>query len=295
MTIDMQGIQKSAIPGMKILLMGPPGSGKTQSVESWIRKQGVITGQPTIKGETSGIEVMCIFTEPSYDVLGGIPCEQGLHWAYLPPSSDSWEETYKTLDMVHRMDQKSLANAAFSRKDYDHPLRLAKLMNNYRCDRCSKEFGPVNSWGTNRVLHLDSLSGLNQIMMQFVVGANPMKSPGDYGIAMDQEEKILSKLCFETFCHFVLTAHLDRETDQATGKASVYPAALGNKLAPKLGRYFTDVILCAQQAGQFTWSTAAAGADLKARNLPLQDKLTPGVGQMLERWKQRGGLITDKL
>jgi hypothetical protein len=89
----------------------------------------------------------------------------------------------------------------------------------------------------------------------------------------------------------MLLAHAERETDEVSGGSKIMAATLGKKLAPRLPRFFSDVVLADRQGAKFTWSTAAIGADLKARNLPIADGLPPDFGPIITNWKKQGGII----
>ena len=68
-------------------------------------------------------------------------------------------------------------------------------------------------------------------------------------------------------------------------------SSLGRKLPPKIPPKFDDVIYCIREGTSFRWSTAAVGVDLKARNLPISDKLPPSFVQIINAWKAKGGEI----
>jgi hypothetical protein len=127
--------------------------------------------------------------------------------------------------------------------------------------------------------------------MNLVVGSKPVKSQADWGVAQDNLERLIQKLCIDTQCHFILIAHAEREVDEVAGGSKIMAATLGKKLAPRLPRFFSDVVLADRQGTKFTWSTAVAGADLKARNLPVADGLAPSFSQIIASWKSRGGVI----
>jgi len=69
-------------------------------------------------------------------------------------------------------------------------------------------------------------------------------------------------------------------------------STLGRKLAPKLPRFFSDVVYADKTGSKFTWSTMALGADLKARNLPTADGLAPDFGPIIAKWKTQGGTVS---
>ncbi len=79
------------------------------------------------------------------------------------------------------------------------------------------------------------------------------------------------------------------------GGVKIYPSTLGRKLAPILGRYFTDVFLAKRNGMKYVWDTADTQADLKGRNLPISGDITPGYVQVANAWKKRGGVITPDM
>lgn len=178
-----------------------------------------------------------------------------------------------------------------NKRSYGQFIELLRTLNNFKCDRDGKEYGDVCKWTTSRALVLDSLSGVNIMAMNLVVGSKPVKHMGDWGVAMDNLERLIQKLCTSTNCHFVLIAHAERETDEVMGGSKIMAATLGRKLAPRLPRFFSDVVLADKQGAKFTWSTAAVGADLKARNLPIADGLPPDFAPIIASWKKQGGTI----
>jgi hypothetical protein len=130
--------------------------------------------------------------------------------------------------------------------------------------------------------------------MSLVVGNKPVKSQADWGIAQDQIEKLLRQLTDGCRCHVVLLAHVEREVDQVFGGVKVTVSTLGRALAPKIPPMFSDVILSVREGTKFSWSTANAQADLKARNLPIADGLPPSFKPIIDKWISRGGSLTPK-
>jgi hypothetical protein len=128
--------------------------------------------------------------------------------------------------------------------------------------------------------------------MSLVVGGKPVKSQSDWGIAMDQVEKLVRQLTDGCKCHVVMTAHVEREVDQVLGGVKLTVATLGVKLAPKIPPMFSDVILTSREGDKFYWSTANSMADLKARNLPLKDHIPPDFKPIITKWLSRGGALT---
>jgi hypothetical protein len=267
-----------SIPGTNTLLAGESGSGKTYALRTLL---------------DAGIETFILFTEPGMRTLSDVSCEQGLHWHYIPPAkpdfsdmADSARKINQALDLESLTKQKN-----WNKTKYQQFIEVVTQMNNFTCNRCGKEYGSVDAWSTDRCLVVDSLSGLNIMAMDLAAGSKPVKSPADWGTAMDNLERFINRLCTGTQCHFVLTAHLEREKDEITGGVQLMASTLGQKLAPKIPRYFDDVVQTKREKDQFHWTTAATNVALKARNLPISDKLEPSFVQIIEAWTEAGGII----
>lgn len=261
---------KSALPGVKEMLLGPVGVGKTAAIATWVE---------------AGIKPYCVFTEPSFEVLGD--AKHGnilskMDFDYLPPAATDFSDMLESARLINTLTMKGLSNLDDIKKaKYQEFMKLLSLLNDRQVDK----------WGTGRVVVLDSLSGLNIMAMNLVVGSKPVKSMADWGIAMDNLERIVQKLTTGLHCHFMMTAHAEIEKDEVTGQTYVMAGTLGRKLAPKIPRYFSDVIYVKRVGTNFSWSTVEMGADLKARNLPYAADLKPSFVPVINEWKKRGGII----
>ncbi len=98
-------------------------------------------------------------------------------------------------------------------------------------------------------------------------------------------------LCDNCKCHFVLIAHVERETDAVLGGVKIMVSALGSKLAPKIPPMFSDVILTVREGSKWMWDTGSALADVKTRNLVVGQGLPADFRPIIEKWKSRGGSI----
>lgn len=262
----------TTIPGPKILLVGSTGSGKTHSVRTLL---------------DAGLEVFCVFTEPGMEVLSDTDPAR-LHWHYIPPASTPWDQMIDSARKINTMALDSLAKLTdINKRAHTEFLDLLTTLSNFKDDRSGKEFGAVDSWGPDRALVIDSLSGLNIMAMNLVTGTKPVKSMSDWGIAMDNLERLITKLTVDVSCTVVLTAHLERETDEVTGGVNLMASTLGKKLAPRLPRFFSDVIHAKREGEKFSWSTASFNVDLKARNVPISDNIPPSFAPLLKAWKDR--------
>ena len=270
----------SSLPGSKLLLVGDAGTGKTTSIASWL---------------AAGITPFCIFTEPSFEVLGDQKWDNALskmHWVYLPPASSPWTDLIDSAKKINTMSFKQLCQLDdINKRSYHQFIDFLIINNNFKCSHCGKEFGDVSKWGTDRALVWDSLSGLSYMAMRMMVGTKPVKDQGDWGVAMDNLENVLMKVTTDTRAWFQLISHMEPEKDEVSGAILQMPSTLGRKLAPKLAKMFSDVVVARRVADKFMWSTVEPNAVQKARNLDYKGDLPPTVVPIVESWKRRGGLI----
>lgn len=265
-----------SIPGSKTLLVGATGAGKTHSIRTLVE---------------AGITPFVLFTEPGMRTVSDIGCDK-LHWKYIPPANPDWSDMLDNAQKINQLSFKALTQMGdMNKQKYGQFLEVITSMNDFVCDRCGKHFGDVATWGTDRAIVIDSLSGLNIMAMDMVVGAKPVKAMGDWGVAMDNLERFVTKMTVGTNCHFVMTSHLEREHDEVTGAVHLMASTLGKKLAPKIPRFFDDVVLCKNAEGKFSWATAGINVDLKWRNLTGSKELPPSFKPLIESWKKAGGII----
>ena len=265
-----------SISGSKTLLVGATGSGKTHVIRTLIE---------------AGITPFVLYTEPGMRTLADLP-DDAYHYHYIAPSTPTWNDLYDNAKKINTMSFKALTQLGdMDKKKYGQFLEVITTMNDFVCDRTGEHFGDVSLWNTDRAIVIDSLSGLNIMAMDMVVGAKPVKAMGDWGVAMDNLERFINAMTNNTQCHFVMTAHLEREHDEVTGAVHLMASTLGKKLAPKIPRFFDDVVLCQQKDGVFSWATLGLNVDLKWRNLKPGRELPPSFVPLIESWKSAGGII----
>ena len=264
------------VPGPKSLLLGAGGSGKSHSLRTVL--------------EVPGTEVAAIFTEPSgLETLEDTDPAR-FHWVYVPPAAPDWAMLQNAARTINTMSFKSLTEMGdIDKRKFGQWMDFVAACGNFKCQRCGKELGPIDKMPINIVPAMDSLSGMNEMAMNLVTGLKPVKNPGDWGVAMSNLEKFITTLTTAVPGMVIMTGHLERETDEISGGVTLMASTLGRKLAPKISRYFSDVIMTRRDGLKFEWSTGAFNVDLKARNLPIHDHLAPSFKPIIEKWYGRLG------
>lgn len=286
-------LELSQLPGVNVLIEGPTGTGKTASLA-------------TIALMDPKLELFCMFTESGLESLIGrftdapphglgmkdIPAN--VHWNVLERPPGGFDVLVKGAELVNMYSQEALYKMNDNdRMKHNQFVTMLRTLTNFKDQRTGKEFGAVDSWGPNRCFALDSLTGINPIAMSLVIGNKPLRSQTDWGIAQDQIEKQLRGLTDGCKCHFVMTAHVEREPDPAFGGVKITVSTLGKALAPKIPIMFSDVILSVREIAKFSWSTANSQCDLKSRNLGIADGMEQDFRNIFKKWLSRGGAFTE--
>lgn len=267
--------------GFKVLLMGGSGTGKTYATASLARL---------------GLSVRCIWMEDCFTSLArfygdkGEPIPDNIHWINVPLVQTSFSEMIAMAKSINMLSFQGLANVTdANRQKRDEFIKVLGHLADYTCERTGKNFGPVDAWGTDAVLVFESFTALSSASMALVVGAKPLRSQGEWGVAMDNLETFVNKITgLKT--HVVLTGHIERETDENFGGTKMMVSTLGKKLAPKIPRYFSDVINARRERDKFTWATDTNEMDLKCRHLPIAAGQTPTFELLYSKWKEMADL-----
>lgn len=276
-------ITQSALAGVNVLLMGPAGTGKTHSIGTLVE---------------SGVEVFYMGLEPGLESLLGYFTDRGkpvpanLHWHTIAAPKAKFTDLLSQAKKVNTMALDSLAKMADpDRRKYNTFELILESLNDFKDDRTSKNYGSTDEWGPGRALVMDGMAGLARAAMGLVVGGKPVKNQSDWGIAQQQVSTLIHMITNQLRCHFVLLAHVERETDQVLGGVKITLSSLGKALGPQIVPMFSDVILTAREGDKFTWDTGSALADVKTRNLPIRTGLPADFGQIIKKWQSRGGVL----
>lgn len=278
----------SSIQPPSVLLQGASGAGKTRSIATLIK---------------AGVEVFHIGTEPGYteSAIDGIrelkTDINKYHYATALPATEGWTALDEMTEKIGTMTFEGLSKIQGVGKDKTRKpaMDLLLQLKDFKDERLNgQSFGSFVNWGPDRALVLDSLSGLSTIAWYLTVGHKPTGAPGEWNIAMNWIEAVLMKINSDRRCWFILTAHVEKEVDEISGVNRIMTSTLGRKLAPKIPRFFSEVVYAKRTTDEpkFRWSTIDAAADLKNRGLPVGDKLAPDFGPLVTAYQARLKLAT---
>lgn len=266
-----------ALPGPKVLLMGDSGTGKTHAIQTLI---------------PSGITPMVMFLEQGMETIGPIFDGKKAHYRFIKAHNANWGQLKEIAKAINQMSLKTLSDMQDNnRSKYVGFMEVISACNQFKCDCCNIDHGDVSTWGPDKALCIDGLSGLSDMAMALGIGMKPVRSLPDWGIAQNTIKMLLGPLCSDTRCTLVMIAHVDREKDELTGGTTLMVKTLGAKLAPDIPKMFSDVIMAERSGAKFTWSTATSNSVTKTRNLEIRAGLDPSFVPLIEGWKRKGGKL----
>lgn len=171
------------------------------------------------------------------------------------------------------------------------------LLNRWIDRETRQDFGPVTSWGSDRVLVVDSLTFMGTAALDFVLAQNgrgmgQQPFEGDWGEAMKMLEQVLQILfSTEVKCHVVINTHVDYQQAVGDIMARGLPMALGKKLAPKVGRFFNFIIITKSRGDKRVLLTKSEGlieAKCPLLDAPRELPIESGLAQLFKLWIERG-------
>lgn len=267
----------AALRGPSILLLGPPGGGKSTSLATLIE---------------AGLTLYCIVTEPNgLEALVDQMARKGLspdklRYRVIEPAREGFDALGDMAQQVTQMGYDGLSKMQPTERSKAQFLQVIAACRNFRDDRTGQEYGNISALGPDSAFALDSLSGLNLMAMDLAIGNKVTAHQGEWGVAMNMLDKLLLTLTSNLKCTFVLTGHVEPERDEITGSVKLMAATLGRKLAPKIPRFFSEVVL-AYHTDRYYWSTTNPNIDLKHRSLPSHAQLAPTFSPIITAYRER--------
>lgn len=218
---------------VKALIIGDSGSGKTGAIPAIINEGQV--DRIGILDFDNGLDIMLQFLKPElrsqvfFEILTD-KMKANPEGTPFPSNPQAFSKAMKLLDR-------------FKGPDYD--------------------LGPVSSWGPRDLLLIDSMTMMGRAAIHYQKKINNKLMERDwefYGGAMEMQEGLLELLYSDSIkCNVIVTAHITLITPKKrievqakdgrtqvqtvdTGDATAFPSALGNKLPPRVGRFFNAVL-----------------------------------------------------
>jgi len=262
-----------------VLDLGGVGSGKSYALATLAK---------------AGLEVFVIVTEPNglESILDAFEKEkqpiEKLHWATITPARAKYDDLLAQAKLVSAADQKFLSDQKpTGNRGKSKWIDFITCCANFVDERTGKSFGSIDSLGPDCAVVFDSLSGINIMAMDLVIGDKVSANPGEWGIAMKTVEKFIYTTTSSLKATLVITAHMEKELNELTGANQIMVSTLGKKLAPTIPRFFSEVIMSYREGDKFFWSTSAMNVDLKNRALPVSPKIDPDYGPIIRRYRER--------
>lgn len=271
--------RKGKLPGLKILLEGEPGTGKTYAIRSAF---------------AAGLNVRVIFNEQSQTTLADLPFagEKTVQWHYIQPPAVNWNALNEVFLKVNTLSNASLQSDAIGQREQRQFMEVVTSCNDFVSDRDGKSYGDISTWGTDTLFVIDGLSSLTTSAIRLSVGYKPILTQPDWGVVQNTLRLLLQPLTENLFCHFLLIAHIDREIDEVRGGTRKVPATAGRKLAPRIPEMFGEAIMAYRKDAKFLWRTFGDDdAMIKGRVLGLINDQPADFRILLEAWKKAGGVI----
>lgn len=258
--------------GARVMTIAPVGTGKTHSIRTLAEQ---------------GVECFVLATEPGIESVLGDTDPNLIHWNYLPPVPLNFDSLFLMASQINTMDFEALTKLKAPKNEFRQMLDFVNLMRDFKCQRTGKSYGPINHFDHNKAFVVDTLSGLTLMATNSFVGTRPALGPSDYGVIQKLIESTINSLCMSLRCWFILNSHAEKETNELTGATDIMASTIGRKLAPKLGRYFDEVLYFKRDGEKFVWSNQERGVDLKKRMLPGSPALDPSFKQLVHAWRQK--------
>ena len=280
-------VDAALLAGPKVILMGLSGTGKTHSL-----------GTLAEWAEAEKMELGILFTENSLETFLGYFRDKGreppacVYWHQQFTRAVSLDSMIDAVDKVGKMSYEMVTKLQDpNRSGANNPfMGIMQSCKEFKDDRTGKSLGNVGEWPLTRIFAIDSLTEVANASMKTVIGNKPTAAPPDYGVAQNNLLNFLRFWTQSTKSPFVLTSHVDRNTDEITQSTKLMIKSIGKALYTDIPPLFSEVIYAVREGNKFTWDTAAYGVDCKTRSLGYKSGIDPHFRGIFDVWKKRVGL-----
>lgn len=276
--------------GPKILLEGDSGSGKTYAI-------GTIVDWAA----RNNVSVRCLFTENGLETLlgywkdpspgsGRAPSEppKNLAWHVVRTPALGLAALTDAATKVGLMSYEALTKMTDPARATNNPYeKILKALADFPDDRTGTKLGNIGTWKADTILVIDSLSELANACMKMVIGNKPTAAPPDFGVGQNNLMNLLRYFTQGFEPTVVITAHMQRQTNEITGGISLMVKAIGKAMGDDIPQLFSEVLYARREGMEWVWDTAAVGVTTKTRYLPISSKIKPDLGVIMDKWKKR--------
>lgn len=282
------------LTGPKILLEGDSGAGKTYAL-------GTIVDW----AEANGYKVRVLFTENGLETLLGYwrdpplgtngqpiraprPIPDCLAWYVFKDQPFDIKTLKAAANKVGILSYEALTKSIDpDRAAHNSYEKLLGVMADFVDDRTGEKLGNIGEWDNKVIFAIDSLTELAIICMKMVIGNKPTAAPPDFGVGQNNLINLLRYLTQGFDPTVVITAHLQRQTNELTGGVSLMVKAIGKALGDDIPQLFSEVLYAKREGSEWFWDTAAIGVTTKTRYLPISAKIQPNLGRVMDGWVKR--------
>lgn len=168
------------------------------------------------------------------------------------------------VDIVQISDTMKNINGLLVPAKADGWPKFTKLLTSW--DDGESKLGPVQSWGPQDILVIDSLTGLSKLALHFHLSLNGAlgkvrtqnEARRDIGATQNYIKDLLDLLYDDAIkCNVIMISHITAVTE-AGGSPVVedgdyknipigYPSAIGRSLSPQIGRWFNNCLVAHKQ------------------------------------------------
>lgn len=279
------------LAGPKILLEGAGGSGKTYSLGTlvdWAARQSPPIPVRVLFSE-NGLETLLGFWKdksPRYPQ--GRPVPSNLAWHVIRTPTQNLASLITAATSVGQLSYEGLTKQVDPMRGTNNPWeKLLKALSNFPDDRTGEKLGNIGDWPARSILVNDSLTESAQACVRMVVGNKPTMSLPEYGVAQNNLMGWLRYMTQAFQGTFVLTAHVQRQTNEITGTTQLMTKAIGKAMSDDIPPLFSEVIYTLREGSKWYWDTAASNVDTKTRYLPISAKIEPDFAQIMDKWVER--------
>jgi hypothetical protein len=272
----------TTLEGPKVLLIGPAGTGKSRALATLIEW-----------AEVHKRRVMGLYTENSLETVlryfsqKGKPLPDNFYYHVARDKATPFKDLLQAAKDVGNLNYESLTKLQDPNRGKNNPYH--KILNDladFPDDRTGKKLGNFGEWSNEDIFFIDSFSELANAAVKMTIGTRPVMSQPEYQVAQNNLLNFL-RFCTQGFLPtFVMTAHVQRQVNEAAGTTKLMVKAIGKAIGDDIPQLFSEVIGCVRVGDQWYWDTADSQIDTKVRYLPVKSKIDPNFALIMDQWEK---------